>query len=61
MSKIKRERMRGRQEAYRRSVCLTDADLEIAKALGKGNASHGIKMALRLTTRLHQSAFELID
>lgn len=61
MSMIKRERLKGRQEASRRTVCLTDADLEIARALGQGNVSHGIKMALRLTTKLHQSAFELID
>ena len=61
MSQIKRERMAGRQKAFTRSVSLTDNDLDIARALGKGNASMGIKMALRLTTRLHQSAFELID
>ena len=60
MSQIKRERLAGRQEALRRNVCLTDNDLDIAKALGQGNASHGIKMALRLAIKLDQVAYELL-
>ena len=60
MSMIKRERLKGRQEATRRNVCLTDNDYEIAKALGQGNASHGIKMALRLMTKLDQATYELL-
>ena len=60
MSKIKRERLAGRQEALRRNVCLTDNDLDIAKALGQGNASHGIKMALRIAIKLDQVGYELL-
>jgi len=60
MSQIKRERLAGRQEALRRNVCLTDNDLDIAKALGQGNASHGIKMALRIAIKLDQVGYELL-
>jgi hypothetical protein len=60
MSQIKRERMAGRQKAFTRSVSLTDNDLDIARALGKGNASMGIKKALRLAIKLDQTTFELL-
>ena len=60
MSMIKRERLKGRQEATRRNVCLTDNDYEIAKALGMGNASQGIKTALRLAIKLDQTTYELL-
>jgi len=60
MSKIKRERLAGRQEAITRHVTLTDNDFDIAKALGQGNASHGIKMALRIAIKLDQVGYELL-
>ena len=51
---LKRERLRGREMALTRSVSLTESDLEIARVLGRGNASQGIKTALRLAIRLNQ-------
>lgn len=60
MSMIKRERLKGRQKAFTRSVSLTDNDLDIARALGNGNASQGIKTALRLAIKLDQTTYELL-
>jgi hypothetical protein len=60
MSMIKRERLKGRQKAFTRSVSLTDNDLDIARALGNGNASQGIKTALRLAIKLDQATYELL-
>ena len=57
---LKRERLRGKEMALTRSVSLTESDLEIARVLGRGNASHGIKMALRLMTKLDQATYELL-
>ena len=51
---LTRERFRNNQYAVTRHVSLTDNDYDIAKALGKGNASQGIKNALRLAIKLNQ-------
>jgi hypothetical protein len=53
-----RERFKNNEYSLTRSVSLSDSDLDIAKALGGGNASHGIKMALRLSIKLKQVAFD---
>ena len=51
---LKREWFRDNQYATSRHVSLTDNDYDIAKCLGKGNASQGIKNALRLAIKLNQ-------
>ena len=55
---LKRERLRGREKAESRHISLTDTDYDIAKALGRGNASQGIKDALRLVIKLNQVAHD---
>lgn len=51
---LERERLRDNQKALTRHISLTDNDYDIAKALGSGNASQGIKDALRLAIKLNQ-------
>ena len=55
---MKRERVKNAEYAKRRNISLRDSDYEIARAIGEGNASHGIKLALRWAIRLEQFAIE---
>lgn len=52
--------MVNREKTKTRNISLTDTDYELAKALGFGNASQGIKTAVRLAIKLDQHAFELL-
>ena len=57
---MKRERLKNKEKAKRRQVSLTDTDYDVAKAIGKGNASHGIKTALRIAIKLNEAAIEVL-
>jgi hypothetical protein len=48
-----------REDTYARTnVSLSESDLEIARVLGNGNASEGLRTALRMTIKLNQIAFD---
>ena len=55
---MKRERVQNAEYAKRRNISLRDSDYAIARAIGEGNASHGIKLALRWAIKLEQFAIE---
>jgi hypothetical protein len=54
----KRTYLEGREPVLRTNVSLSESDLEIARVLGKGNASEGLRTALRMTIKLNQIAFD---
>jgi hypothetical protein len=54
----KRTYLEGRESTTRVHISLSESDLDIARVLGKGNASEGLRTALRMTIKLNQIAFD---
>ena len=55
---MNRERLHNNQPTVRRNISITDQDLSLAKSLGDGNVSHGIKLALRIAYSMEEHALE---
>lgn len=46
--------------ATKRCVTLTDADVSLAKVIGNGNISHGLRLALAVCQEINRADFERV-
>ena len=58
-STLKKIHLEGKEMVTRKHISLSESDLEIAKVLGNGSITGGIREALRRCIKFDQVVFEL--